>query len=739
MTDHHVSEPDPTTSLDAPRDPDEGGGVQTFSGDRAVETLPGDGHRPDSGEFVAGYRIVRRLAATPEGVVYKAQEKSSKRSIVVRVMRSSTTNSPARLAALQRDLDTLRHMSHAGLARVLDGGVTEDGQLYLAWEFIRGTAMREHAQSRRLVVEDWISIFRRIGDALHYMHQHCVVHRDLRPSNILIEGDGSPRIVGIGVAPITDFDLVAPRSPIPGVTAYQSPEQRSGNRHRIDVRSDIYALGVMLFEVMTGRLPDSPEGAEDISPARLIGSTLAPARRTIDPELEAIARKAMESEPNARYQTVAEFTEDLDNYLNRRPVRACSQGAGYRCRKFLVRCRLWVVLLTAGLAAVVGLGITAFIERNQESMHVVNEEKRRSAETIGGLLEAVKRTEEDTAQREAALEAERQRLTRAEQSVVDLQGQLSASRGENAVLAERLRQVQEGERRTRLVLKALADVFRLAEPDTGLARNAAAVELVNRALAKAREEHREQPMVLSAIMTHFGEAYRNMGQVRRAAEILQESVDLRLRSSGANDEALIEALNALVAAYYAAGDYRNVEPACRRLVLASEEVYGPDAQPTITAVNNLALTLQKQGNFVEAEQMFTRAVEGRRREYGAGDLRTAQSDAGLAQVLVAQGKHAQAEPRFREVLAVFGELRPKGDWQTARTAGQLGDCLRHLKRFADAEPLLLESETALRAALGEEHIETRLAAERLANLYTDWGRPERAASWKARQPPRSGS
>jgi non-specific serine/threonine protein kinase/serine/threonine-protein kinase len=343
------------------------------------------------GTRIGRYTLTELIGEGGMGLVYLAEQvEPVKRPVALKIIKPGMDSKQV-IARFEAERQALALLQHRSIARVFDGGTTENGLPYFVMEYVRGLPITEHCDRHKLSVPERLELFGQVCEAVHHAHQKGIIHRDLKPSNILVakEGDSAtPVIIDFGIAkalsqPLTDRTVVTAQGQFVGTLEYMSPEQADLTVQDIDIRSDIYSLGVVLYELLTGVLPfDSQElcrgsfesvrkviaeqeprtpstrltslGPEAARIARERRTSAAALARRLGRELEWIPLKAMRKDRTRRYRSAAEFADDVRNYLNGSPLIAGPESATYRLGKFVRRHRALVV---AGLALVFGLAI----------------------------------------------------------------------------------------------------------------------------------------------------------------------------------------------------------------------------------------------------------------------------------------------------------------------------------------------------------------------------------------------
>jgi len=285
---------------------------------------------------IGGYRIVRPIGKGGLGVVFEGEQESPRRPVALKVVRGPQGKDPETVRLFQREAQTLARLRHPSITSIYESGTTAQGEPYIAMELVRGRALRDWTASRPALLNSSevrlrLALFRQIAEAVGYAHQRGVAHRDLKPANILVVDESSQRVPGVkvldfGIAHVITTTLVTEAGRIQGTFAYMSPEQTLGNPDEVDIRADVYALGVILYELLTRARPyEIPSGplrakleAIRSTPPRPFAELGAEASH-LDPKLEAIVVKALQKRPADRYQSVFTLLDDLDRYLEPPP------------------------------------------------------------------------------------------------------------------------------------------------------------------------------------------------------------------------------------------------------------------------------------------------------------------------------------------------------------------------------------------------------------------------------------
>jgi tetratricopeptide (TPR) repeat protein len=648
--------------------------IESFDGDDEAPPLP----LPSA---LGPYELLERIGAGGMGDVYRArQTRPLAREVAVKVLRGGL-DSRRVLARFENERQTLASLDDDGIARVLDAGESESGRPYFVMELVRGVPITAYCELHRLDVPGRLSLFGEVCRAVHAAHQRGVIHRDLKPSNLLVTAAGGravPKIIDFGVAKAAAASGHEGRArateagQILGTPEYMSPEQIDAPES-VDVRADVYSLGAVLYELLTGAMPFDSRELRSGGLARLVEVIRertpplpsarvddAPRRRRLRGDLDRIAMRALEKDRARRYGSASELAADLARHLRHEPVAAGPPGAAYRAGKFVRRHRT--------LAAAAGALLVAL-----------------AAGVVATGLEA-----------ERARRAEARALESAE-----------AARAVNRFLAG-----------------MLAEANPETNPRGGALTMAEALDL---AASRLEGAFGGQPLVEAEIRRTLGVAYDALGRGDVAAKHLGRAVELT-RAHGSAAER-IEALDVLVTAELRAERMERAEAAAREAVRVAADSLPPAHDAARRARMGLARTLTRRGAYADADSLVrgvlalgrdasdsTGAVYARRlHEYGA--------------LLKYSERLEEAEAAFREALGVLGAALGEDHPDVLRAKVNLADLLRTLGRFDDAESLLVEALSSTRRVLGDVHPDVGNALMVLGATRLDAGRfPEAEAT-----------
>jgi non-specific serine/threonine protein kinase/serine/threonine-protein kinase len=669
------------------------------------------------------------------GVVYEAEQTAPvHRRVALKVVRAGSETRDV-IARFDSERQALAVMSHESIAKVLDAGTSENGLPYFVMEIVRGIPITEFCDKHKLSVRERVALFIPVCHGVQHAHQKGVIHRDLKPSNVLVtEADDRPvpKIIDFGIAKatgqrLTDATFVTMIGEAMGTPAYMSPEQADSASSDIDTRTDVYSLGVMLYELLVGRLPEDPSetglqqflarlAMRETNPptpsarlttlvherdtlATLRATDVVGLRRALRGDLDSIVMTAMDQDRNRRYETVNALAADLARYLADEPVQARPPAASYRMRKFVRRHRTGVLAAAAaGIALLAGGGAAAT-----------------------GLVRATRANARAT--REAAT--------------------------------------------ARQVSSFLVGLFRLSSPDRTRGSAITAREILDSGAARVRTELAGQPAVQARLMNTIGDVYQELGLYPEAESLLVRSLAERERLTGDNTQdiavnltslgrlyrsegryalaestvkraaAISEALPAprtaytdaiyeLAEVYRQRGDYANSDSLTRLLLAIMETTLGPDAPDVIAQLSALAASQAEQGRFIAAESLFRRVLASDERAAAPNASSTSVGLSNLAGALYEQGKLDEADSLYKRAFAIDSARLGPDHPTIAVDLYNIANIQNDRNNRERAIALYERARRIWEKNLGPEHPYVGAALTSMANAYTSMGRDSAA-------------
>lgn len=633
---------------------------------------------------IGAYRILALLGEGGMGTVYKAEQQSPHRIVALKIIKPGVASEQL-LHRFEQEAEALGRLQHPGIAQIYEAGTADSGsglQPYFAMEFIQGRPLIQYAAARRLDVRGRLELLARLCDAVNHAHQRGIIHRDLKPGNILVDEAGQPKILDFGVARVTDSDTQATRQTdlgqLIGTLAYMSPEQVLGNPLELDTRSDVYALGVILYELLAGKLPYKVERKALHEAVQVIReedpTPLSSIQRSYRGDIETIVAKALEKDKERRYAAAADLAGDIRRYLTDEPIVARPPSAGYQLQKFARRHKA----VMAGTAAVFLVLVAGVVASTWQAV------RARRAERVAVEQRDLALTEKRRADAEAA----------ASKAVNDFL--------QNDLLAQASTASQSG---------------LIGKPDPDLKVRTA----IDRAAARITGKFEQQPEVEAAIRDTMGQTYMDLGLYPEARKQLERALDLHRRFSGAENPKALRTMSHLARAEELQGKYAEAESLLNQTVPILRRVLGPEHPDTLAAMTNLATVYDDQGKYPQAEVIYSQTLEIRRRVLGPEHRATLNSLNGLANAYSEQGKYAQAEPLYNQQLEISRRVLGPEHPNTLLAMSNLALNYDNEGKFAEAEALLRQTVEIRRQVLGPEHPETLTSMQYLASAYSDQG------------------
>jgi serine/threonine-protein kinase len=657
-----------------------------------------------SGKRIGAYQLLRVVGAGGMGKVYLAERADQlyRQQVAIKVMLPGFGPAQGMLLRFSAERQILANLNHPNIARLLDAGMTKDGLPYLVMEYVNGISIDSYCRQNRLSTEDRLKLFRIVCEAVEYAHKNLVIHRDIKPGNILVTPEGVPKLLDFGIAKLLDpaqGDRAETRTTQRLMTPeYASPEQIRGDA--VTTSTDVYALGVLLYELLADQRPfhlqdKSPMEAmlivcdqEPESPSRVLDRAAAAGKvdgGQSNPELDNIVLMAMRKEPVRRYTSVAALASDIQAYLDGYPVQARTDAWSYRGQKFIHRHKLAVATASVAILTLIGFSIgMAWLAQKANRERIAAEQQRL------------------TAQREAEF---------------------------------------------------LASVFSAATPLEARGRPATARDLLDQGAKRIDTELASTPEVQATMLYHIGQAYQQLGAYPQAQALLERAHTLRRKTLGDNNLDVAETADGLARVYRLEGEYQKAEPLFREALAIRKKTQSP-SDPQIAAIltslgecvylegrnsdaesllrealninhqptpdsaitrNYLGLLLSREARFTEAASLEKEAADIARTAEGADSPNLAVYLHNLAGTQMDMGNLAQGEASERQTLELWRKISGADHPDVAYSLNNLGWVLLAEGKWQDAEPLIAEAVAIRRKLLGEWH-------PLLAGSLNNWAR-----------------
>ena len=722
------------------------------------------------GDTIGPYRLIRKLGEGGMGVVFHAQQiQPIRRDVALKVIRPGMDSQQV-IARFESERQALALMEHSNIAYVLDAGTTDAGLPYFVMELVDGVPITRHCDEKRLSVRARIELFVLACSAIQHAHQKGIIHRDIKPSNILVKAqDGRHvlKVIDFGLAKalgaqLSDASTMTGLGTVLGTLRYMSPEQAELTRRDVDTRSDIYSLGVLLYELLTGTTPleyDASEATlfeslrrireEDAEPpsvrlrqlprlgevALLRASDAVRLPAQVDRELDWITLKALEKDRADRYETVNGLSRDLERYLEGEPVDAAPPSAAYRVRKLVRKHRVGLAtaagfLVLAIAAAIGGVWLAIRANRAEQQARAVSSFLRddvlaqASAEnqaspstrpdqnlTVRTALDRAASRIGSRFDREPLVEAAVRQTMGATYS--DLGVYDKAQEQIERALALRQRLLGDDDPETQASTLTLAQILEQR------GRYDDAVRLLSPLADRLRRQRGADDAATMDATANVGRLFWQQGRYADSEPLLRTALDGQRRTLGEDDPATLNTMNSLATTYFSQGKYAESDPLYRTALDGRRRVLGAEHPSTVISMSNLAGLQRVRGRYDEAEELYREVRDVRERVLGTEHPDTLVAIYNLAALYQAVGRSAEAEPLFRQVLEARRRVLGQDHPRTLATEYGLGVLMRNVGNYAEAEALLSTVLDGRRRTLGDAHPDTLDAEMVLGQIQLD--------------------
>jgi len=638
---------------------------------------------------IGPFRLVQMVGTGGMGEVWRAEQTAPFHRTVALKLIKAGMDTRAVVARFESERQALALMEHPNIAKVFDAGATPEGRPYFVMEYVPGLSITGYCDKHRLSIRDRLLLFTQVCEGVQHAHQKAIIHRDLKPSNVLVsEVDQKPvpKIIDFGLAKATgprlsQATMYTEAGGVVGTPDYMSPEQANSSERNIDTRTDVYSLGVILYELLVGVLPFSSQGGgltpsileklradEPTLPSskiKALGESSEESaekrqeepkslRRHLRGELDWIVMKALEHDRSRRYGSPSELAADIQRYLNDEPVLAGPPSTTYRASKFVRRHRFGVAVAAAALILLVAFAVTMALQA------------RRIAK------------ERDRANREAA----------ASERVADFMTQM----------------------------------FKVSDPGETRGNSVTAREILDKASKDVDSGLVNDPQLQAQMMNTMGTVYENLGLFGQAEPLLRHALEIRRQILGNSNKDTLKSMYQLSEVLTWKGNAAEAEKLCRESFEGRKTVLGLENRDTLTSMNWLVWILFIEGQYPEAEKLARQTVETTRRALGPQDKVTLSAMGRLGVILTEERKLPEAEAIQREGVEVRKRALGAEHPDTLAATSNLATLLHAEGKFAESEKLNRDALPVWQRVFGTENAKTLMVVENLAIDVKDQGR-----------------
>lgn len=665
-----------------------------------------DGEDEPIPERIGGFEILRVLGEGGMGVVYEAVQDSPKRHVALKVIRQRSLHSKIR-KRFEREADILARLNHPSIATIYESGIAQEGDRstpYVSMELVEGESITDYCKRTGIDRESKIALIRDVCRGVAYAHDLGIVHRDLKPSNIMVDTEGGVRVLDFGIA----FDLeieqrtqMTQTGQLLGTLQYMAPEQVDQRSHTTSKQTDVYALGLICYELLIGESPLERHSSSMYEMVRAIRDVdhglLGTMDRTLRGDIETIVAKSISREIDQRYTDAGAMADDLDRYLNHQPIAARRPSTWYQLRKFSER----NPVLVGSVVVVMGVLVVALVLIGN-ALRVANHERgvAQHEQEVQRLINAFVTDD---------LFAAGNPNFGGDADILLLDAMRESAQG----ISERFEGAPDAEASIRLTM---GEQFRLMNDYEN------AMENISRSVEITQENDLGVELLIERLNS-YSDIYMDIDELDHSLEIVERANALVMAHPEISKELQIETLVQHASLLY---HMRNAEGAAPYFEQAVEigRAFAPESDQTIGAIAALAIVYTRIGRFEEAEKLHHEGIEMQMRAEGPEHPSTLVGQDNLGMFYLQRGEYVQAESTFRQVLEIRKRVFGSDHLKTLLTISTLGRSLTMQERYEEAEGYLVPTYWKMVDVLGVTHRYSGVTRSYLRDLYIRWGKPE---------------
>jgi serine/threonine protein kinase len=720
---------------------------------------------------IGPYRLINMLGLGGMGEVWRAEQTEPIHRTVALKLIKAGMDTRAVVARFDSERQALALMEHPNIAKVFEAGATPEGRPYFVMEYVHGFPITDYCDRHRLTIKERLSLFMQVCEGVQHAHQKAIIHRDLKPSNVLVEEVDDkpvPKIIDFGLAKaigqqLTEMTLFTEAGAMLGTPDYMSPEQADRNETNIDTRTDVYSLGVILYELLVGELPigsrelraagieamlqkiceqEPPRPSTKLKSLGLSAKDSAERRKEAPESLERHLRgdldwitiKALEKDRSRRYGSASDLAGDLQRYLLDQPVSAGPPSASYRAHKFIRRHRFGVGVAAASVVLLIGFATTMTVQARR----IAKERDRANriadfmtqmfavsdpSEALGNAITA--RTILDTASNEVQVglakdpEVQSELMFTMARTYASLGLYPVAHNLSSAALENRRRLLGSADRKTLQSMTQLSWILDRQGHDDE------AEKLIRQTIAEATRALGPDDAVTLEATDRLGAILERLGRFGEQEKLERQVVETSNRRFGPEDPHTLRAMVSLADALSSQSRYAEAEGIYRQALAIDQRVLGPEHPQTLGTMHNLANRIQEQGRYAEAESLYRQTLAIEQRVLGADHPDTADTMTTLANTFYYQGNSIEAEKWYRAALAILQKAVGPDNPSTTRSLEGLANALSANGHYAEAEKFERQVLDIRKNKLGPDHTDTLLSEYNIGDiLYQEGNLPE---------------